>query len=358
MNFLGNIFPIKWWIWFHPSLWKIRSGTQRFVSGILGGKVLNKDTTSHFSEWLGWSTKKHKTNSWFKEFKWITPTPSWFWEIPKKNLNTKDLIWSIGINQLVATNRKIQKVHLSIPYNTSLFDKNWNGIEILEKWTFVNFDNESPILGILDKKTGKYKAYAKVQSIINNQDSTQNTLDYTDGWYIRAAWLDGVIQRKDTSKEETTQAQTTEKTKKISFSGYVWPDGREIPEYLLKSVTINYFWTTIAQNVNSQIININQVIAKTRESMIKEVKEKNIPIAQTAWYAQQLESLEKRDKWKAIGNAVDAIKINWEKALENPNITQIIRSIQTKPTWQTIVQKAAHIHMQQRKGLIPKHIYH
>lgn len=44
--------------------------------------------------------------------------------------------------------------------------------------------------------------------------------------------------------------------------------------------------------------------------MIKEVKEKNIPIAQTAWYAQQLESLEKRDKWKAIGNAVDAIKIN------------------------------------------------
>lgn len=357
MNFLNGIFQKKWWNQFHPSLWNIRSRTQEFVKGIFGEKEA-QNSNSGFSEWLTWSSTKDRKTSWFREFEQAKSKTNTFGSIPKKTLNTKDLIWNIETSKLISTNRKVQKVHLAIPYKTAFFDKNWSGIEILEKWTFVNFDNESPIFSMLDEKTGKYQAYAKVQSIINHQDTTQNTLDYTDGWYIRAPWLDSVIQRKDTTRTETIHTQTTEKPKKISFSGYIWPDGKEIPEYLIKSVTINYFWTVIAPKVNSQITSINQDIANTRKSIVAEVMWKNIPVTQTSWYIQQKASIKKRDSWKDLGNAIDAIRVEWDTALENPNITQIIKSIQSKPTWQTIVQRAAHIHMQQRKGLIPKRTYH
>lgn len=328
--------------WFHPFLGGIGIKTKKFVSGLLWWAQFEY-WKQWFENWFWFTTQTHTSN--FESFRNPTANTNTFSPLWEKRLSEQELIGNIDIRWLQSTNRKIQKVHLKLPYKTTFFDNNGKGVKPLEKWTFINFDNTSPILSKYDEKTGKHQAYAKVISI---DTSDANTIEYTHGWYIRAPWLDGIIQRENTTHSQNTIKQETNPRSQVSFKWYFWPDGREIPEYILKSVTINYFGKILSPKINTQLNSINQNIRDTRQKIVSEVMWKNIKASETTGYRIQQWYIKQRETWSALDTVIHQITLTNNIELNNPNIAAIMQSIQSKTDWQKIIQQAAYVYRKQR----------
>lgn len=244
---------------------------------------------------------------------------------------------TIDVNKLKQTSCKIRKISLKTPYKTQYFDSNWQGWAILEKWTLINFDTTKPICSFFDIKTQKNQAYVAISSIIHQDDTSGNTLENISGWYIRAAWLDGIIQRKN---NKITQPTTNTK-KPISFAGYYSPKSTLIPEKYVQQATQQYLWKNILPTILANITLLDKEIATTRSEITMEVLGKNIPFSQTSCYLQHMKNLEKKKSWKRLEQSIQSITLNQQEM--DPILSNYIGLLQSKPKWQEILQEAAKI---------------
>lgn len=343
MMHLGKNISQQSHTWFHPFLSGIWIKTKKFVAGLLWDTPV---FSQEFQNWF-WFSKKAYTPSGFEPLHAQDKHQNTFSPLQSTKISEQELIGNIDVSSLQSTNRKIQKVHLKLPYKTTFFDTNGKGTTILEKWRFVNFDNNSPILSKYDEKTGKYQAYARVLSV---DTSDINTLEHTNGGYIRAPWLDGIIQRNNTTHSNNQIKPENNTPRTPSFRWYIGPDGQEIPEYILKSVTINYFEKVLSPKINTQLNSINQNIWDTRQKIIVEVMWKNIKASETTGYRIQQWYIKQRETWSTLGSIVEQIASTHSIELHNPNMVALIRSIQWKKEWQKLIQQASFVYLQQRKG--------
>ena len=188
-----------------------------------------------------------------------------------------------------------------------------------------------------------------VQSTTSHIDSSGNTLENTWGWYIRAAWLDAVIQRPQSHNNMETPQEKPWKT--ISFSGYLGPDGKEIPAYILKAVTVNYFWKNIVPKVAANIQHTDQKIGIVREILKNQYLVKKISLQETSAYKIQLKQIQEKWKMQILHTSLTQFTLN-NGDIYDSNTIQIVRSIQNTTDWELIKQKAAYIYKQKRTGKI------
>ncbi len=198
---------------------------------------------------------------------------------------------------------------------------------------------------------------------IDGHNSTSNRIGAFESWYLRAVWLDSYILAEKEQKEKwrTKEIQSyipnisVEYKKNISFSQsipsvqykanrknifswYMGPNGEEIPDYIIKAVTINYFWKIIKPKIENNIKQTDAEIAKTREILIKK--------RLTSWTPQnhdlqlQKQKISKKHKLRALSKAIEEAYSGNQTSFDNPDLQKIILSMQQKPEWQDIILKS------------------
>lgn len=181
-----------------------------------------------FTEWLSLKGDRHK------EKISQTNNPKLGPILVKSIKNMGPSIDTIG---LIGTSRKIKDISkpFSIPYQTMYYNVEWTWYQGVPKWTQIEYSSQT-ICSLYDEKTGKYQAYAKVKWFTKIDDSS-NIIDSLSEWYIRTAWFDGVVNKK----EPVFTKSPEKKTETLSFAGWLWPDGREIPAYMIKYEAVKFF---------------------------------------------------------------------------------------------------------------------
>lgn len=264
------------------------------------------------------------------------------WPIHVKMVHEKDIGPILELEKLNKTSWKIIKPSIIIPYQTMYYNTEWKWYQTIPKWTQITYDNGS-ISSIFDKKTGKYQAYAKVQWFTKQSQTSENEFESIPAWYIRTPWFDGVI-----NKSETIPKKSFETPKEsISFSGYLWPDGREIPAYILKAVTVHYFGKKIVPKVVKSIQNTEQKIEAVRDIMKKEYITRKIPLQTTSVYSVQMQQIAEKWKLKAVHQSLQEFTIN-NGNIYNSTTQKILNSLQTTPEWELIKQDASYIYKKKR----------
>ena len=111
----------------------------------------------------------------------------------------------------------------------------------------------------------------KTYVTISEHTNTQDKKSVFESVHLRTPWLDENIK---IATKEKTQAVFSSQTD--LFGGYIGSNGKEIPAYILKSVTINYFGKNIVPKIQADIARIETEIVRTRKHMIAEVAQKKV----------------------------------------------------------------------------------
>jgi hypothetical protein len=357
-------------------VWKVTGFFSSRASRILDSKKKTVEWTGDFvrkiGKWIAlWATLAWATVGAFPENKPKDNTEfiqapnkkrsNKFEEIPVKRIKKKDESRTIDISKIKQTTGRIRKTEVWIPYNADCFDESWKFTESLKKWTKILIDSESSIFSQFNTKTGKYEAYVKVKWTIHVDKFGTESID-PRSWYIQAPWLNSTVQKKSTTPWETVKSQTKQTTKeeapkspnywKVNFSWYLGPDGREIPAYIMKAVTVNYFWKIISPKLEATIANVDNDIMVNRQEIIKEAVIKKVSAKKTKKYKEQVEKLEKKKWLTEINQAIQTLM--WSRddtVFYDPTITKIVKWVQNTPEWQKIVQQAAVVHNKKRRNI-------
>ncbi len=168
---------------------------------------------------------------------------------------------------------------------------------------------------------------------------------------MRATWLDSQINSifdKDLSDESKTLKKSFESKKNI-FSWYMWPNWEEIPEYIIRSVTINYFGKVIRSKIEADLEKTDIEISQTRETLIKEVLYKKVNSQKTDLLSKQKEKNSKKHKLTAISKAISEAYSWKEDSIMKPEVANIVLTIQKRPEWNNIILKSYEIKNKKRK---------
>lgn len=198
---------------------------------------------------------------------------------------------------------------------------------------------------------------------IDGHTHTSDRKTTIETWYLRAVWLDTYLQEKPQeikkapisaslfSPKVSTLTNTPSWTslwtktsyynsqpRKNIFSWYMAPNWEEIPDYIIKAVTINYFGKIIKPKIEDSIKQTDVEIAQTREMIIKKSLETKSP--HTTVLQSQKEKISKKHKLTALSQAIQEAYWWKEDAFENQDLKNIILSMQKKPEWQDIILKS------------------
>lgn len=184
--------------------------------------------------------------------------------------------------------------------------------------------------------------------------------------YLRAVWLDTYLNTKKQEAKKNIPISTSIASSKSSvipdttlqpphlrwqkeyynsqprkniFSWYMAPNWEEIPDYIIKAVTINYFGKIIKPKIEQTIKQTDEEIVKTREALIRKTLETKKTAHTTALQSQK-EKISKKHKLTALSQAIQEAYSWKEEALQNQDFQNIILSMQKKPEWQDIILKS------------------
>lgn len=191
---------------------------------------------------------------------------------------------------------------------------------------------------------------------IDWHNSTSDRWFTLESWYIRAPWLDLQINSvfdRDLSKSSKEIKKSTQKRTNL-FSWYMWPNWEEIPEYIIKAVTINYFGKVIKPKIESDIEKTDLEISETREILKKEVFEKKLDFKNSDLITKQKEKLSRKHKLSAISLAIEEAYSWKQDSIMKPEVASIILSIQKKPEWNNIVLQSYQVKERKRRAKIRK----
>ncbi len=133
--------------------------------------------------------------------------------------------------------------------------------------------------------------------------------------------------------------------KKCLFSGYIWPNGKEIPAYIMEAVTMNYFGKVIAPKLLSSIAQVEAEISENRELIKTEFFQTKVPLHKTSRYNKQKSALEKKWSLNQVYGAIQSFTLNGTNVL-SPDVTTVLKSIAKTPEWQKIICQASSVQRQ------------
>ncbi|MDD3144772.1 MAG: hypothetical protein PHV23_01530 [Candidatus Gracilibacteria bacterium] len=250
-----------------------------------------------------------------------------FGSINIQSYKEKEFYENLNFTSLSDTGYKIDSSDFTS--NNPIRFYNQNGLYI------ETFKKNTKFFSSVSKKI--YSLNGEAYIYINGHNNTYNRENVLESGYIRAAWLDNKINTvsKKTSLNETTNIEKSLESKRNIFSGYIGPNGEELPEYIVKAVTINYFGKVIKPKLDDDIVKINTDICKTREELIKGVLQKNINISNPESFKSQKEKISKKHKLTALSKAIDEAYSGKEDSIFNPEFEKIISTIKKTSDWQT-----------------------
>ncbi len=294
--------------------------------------LIDTNKSKTWFNWIFWEKIIEESYTWFNWifWNWLSKnTEKWntFSNIEVPSYKEKEFYENLNFTSLSDTWYKIDSSEFTSNNPIRFYNQNWLYIETFKKNTKI-FSSVSKKLYSLN-----WEAYI----CINWHNNTYNRENVLESWYIRAAWLDNKISNvsKKTSLNETTNIEKSLESKRNIFSWYIWPNGEELPEYIVKAVTINYFGKVIKPKLEADIVKINTDISKTREELIKWVLQKNINIANPESFKYQKEKISKKHKLTALSKAIDEAYSWKEDSIFNPEFEKIISTIKKTSDWQT-----------------------
>lgn len=320
--------PLKWFaesikenVWF---FWeKLKGIIKKWFT------PFNENKKSGFS-WLFWNTVSSlssKVNS-FENLK-----PNFFKET--------EVIKNLDISSLKETLYTIKNNDFILDSNSKFYSLDWKYIETFKQNTKIYSSTTNKIYSI------NWEAYIFVDWHNNTSD-----LNFTlESGYLRATWLDSQINSifdKDLSDESKALKKSFEPKRNI-FSWYMWPNWEEIPEYIIKAVTINYFGKVIKPKIESDLEKTDIEISQTRETLIKEVLHKKVNSQKTDLLSKQKEKISKKHKLTAISKAISEAYSWKEESIMKPEVVNIVLSMQKRPEWNNIILKSYEIKNKRRK---------
>lgn len=317
-----------------------------------GFKEVVKENVWFFWEKLSWIIKK-----WFNTFSgkrkwnfswlfWNSISTSsrndyWFEKLKPISLSEQKIENDIDVSNLITTPYTIKNNDFILNSNSNFYNLDWKYIETFKPSTKIYSSSSKKIYSI------NWEAYIFI-------DWHNNTFDRQfalDSWYIRATWLDSQINSifdKDLSDESKALKKSFEPKRNI-FSWYIWPNWEEIPEYIIKAVTINYFGKVIKPKIESDLEKTDIEISQTRETLIKEVLHKKVNSQKTDLLSKQKEKISKKHKLTAISKAISEAYSWKEDSIMKPEVANIVLSMQKRPEWNNIILKSYEIKNKKRK---------
>jgi hypothetical protein len=245
-----------------------------------------------------------------------------FASIEAKRLSEQEIERPLA--SLQSTDFFLKSRELPILRKTKAYTPDGKFVENLLKGTRVMIDGSKPVLVGKDAKT-----YAHVSGHNNTG------VDVIESFLVRTPWLDSEVKSSRASK--VTQKVTQ---KKNHFDGYIGYNGKEIPGYVLESVTMNYFGTILAPKIQTNLVKKDIELAQTREQVKKEYLQDKKPIDEIPSYAKQKSILAEKYTLTQVNQAIRSFTVNGSEALVNPDVQQILASLQKTPEWQRLIQKA------------------
>lgn len=316
----------------------------------------DKPKSNTFKPFFSWN---NQTNNQENSFSWL------------KIKNIKD---EIKINWLNIANFKKSTFRLTtsdfnIPNKSNFYDYNWNHINTFKKW--VN------ILSSVWKEI--YFLWDEAFLYIDWHNNTKDWNKTLESWYLRASWLDTYIitekeqQEKRKKDNNTIKTQNTyrfnlnqnnkdiPKINKINtnqdlyqksqwglFSWYKWLDGNELPEYIVKAVSINYFWKDFKLKLDKNINKKDDEIKTIRNIIIdNRLKNKKTP-KNIDYISLQKENIWKRHKLKILSKAIDDAYSSKNNEI-NPEVKKLIVSIKKTKEWYVIIDRSTKISKRLKK---------
>lgn len=196
-------------------------------------------------------------------------------------------------------------------------------------------------------------------------DPSKPVLVKGDKTFVSIVWHNSAPYSKKTSQKEHVfepglietpwiKADKVEhkKTKPTTFSpgknlfgGYIWPNGKEIPAYIMEAVTINYFGKVIAPKLLSSIAQVEAEISENRELIKTEFLQKKVPLHKTSRYNKQKSALAKKWSLNQVYGAIQSFTLNGTNVL-SPDVTTVLKSIAKTPEWQKIICQASSVQRQ------------
>jgi len=319
---------------------------------------------------LKWITESVKENVWFfwEKLKWILkksfnpfseskkPGFSWlFWNtISSWNSNSKsfenlqpnivtekEVVKNLDISNLKETQYTIKSNDFILDSNSNFFSWTWNYIETFKQNTKIYSSTTRKIYSI------NWEAYIFIDWH-NNTSDKKFTLE---SWYIRASWLDlqiNSIFNKDLSDDSKVLKKSFEPKRNI-FSWYMWPNWEEIPEYIIKAVTINYFGKIIKPKIESDLLKTDIEISQTREILIKDVINNKENTQKSDLLIKQKQKISRKHKLSAISKAIDEAYSWKQDSIMKPEVADIILTMQKRPEWNNIILKSYEVKNKKRK---------
>lgn len=261
-----------------------------------------------------------------------------FEDISPKKYTHKEWNKSISLKSLKWTKIPVWKNDFYTQTPVNFYDDSWKYIE--------TFSSHTKIIPNISQNI--FAVWKESYVFIQWHNHTLRKEQVLESWYIRTPWFDHLLG-KETKETKTKPIPSYSYNSKKLFSGYLWPNGKEIPDYILKSVTINYFNKVIQPKIQWDLDKTEQEIAQTRVFIKKEVLIKKVNIKNSKIFEKQKEFLSKKNKLTKLSSAIKNAYEAKNDAILNPDIENIIQSLQSKPEWQKIICQASFIQKQKKK---------
>lgn len=320
--------PLKWFaesvkenVWF---FWeKLKGIIKKWFT------PFNENKKSVFS-WLFWNTISS----------WNSKTKS-FENLKPNSFKETEVIKNLDISSLKETLYTIKSSDFILDSNSNFFNWKWDYIETFKQNTKIYSSTTRKIYSI------NWEAYIFIDWHNNTSDR-----NFTfDSWYLRASWLDSQINsifNKDLSDESKVLKKSFEPKRNI-FSWYMWPNWEEIPEYIVRAVTINYFGKVIKPKIESDLEKTDIEISQTREILIKDVINNKENTQKSDLLIKQKQKISKKHKLSAISKAIEEAYSWREESIMKPEVADIILSMQKRPEWNNIILKSYEVKNKKRK---------
>lgn len=317
---------------------------------------------------------KAKENNFKPAFSWVIQKDSqetWFSQMKTRIIKDTLIEW-LKIEKLVKSSFSLSTSSIKIPNKSRFYSESWSYIDV--------FPKNTSILSSVWKEIYFYDNQAFLYiDWHNNTLDKQNALE---SGYMRASWLDTYIitEQEKIKKDKTNKLKSNyynidyvnnknkenlynpkwyksknsnlwnqfNQERKTIFSWYKWEDWRDIPEYILKAVTINYFWKEFKYKIDDSIEKTNLEIESVRNTLI-ETKLKNKPKPKNIDFLSiQKENIKKKHKLTTISKAINEA-FHWEKNEINPDLEKLIISIQKTKDWKEIVSRSQKVSSKLKK---------
>lgn len=326
---------------------RIKSFCTRAEDVLIGKKWANEFNS-------GFSFDKEKRDAWFhggipgaeEKEKWNTSFKKWVNEKEMKMHANEN----IDIASLSPTKFRTIKVERLTYAKSECFDEKWTYKETLSRGTTILIDTDKPIYSRRDVTTGRLHSFVAIKWYIYKNARNEEFVTSAPG-FIRTSWLDSRLQEERKKPVESPKETTSPRKVRNSFDWYMWPDGREIPSYILKAVTANYFWKAIVPKIAINIAKTDAKIKMVRDIMKTEYLTKKIPLTETTGYKVQLKQIAEKSRMQSLQDSIKSFSMDGNTTIIDPNIDHILTWLKKTPKWQEILVQSGQVYKAKRRWL-------